>query len=589
MQSDWWPKLLQFIPKDNIWAETKVPVARLFSIQNGSYHPGEYRGFTALVPVADLPAVTAASRGLDHEVSASGPRPWDGAAPTYNPSFWVGGRGLPKEQYEPLILSWTSNDQTVLVPDPRFLMTYGLVPRTLSKGKVVFDDPQTPIFDVADIDPPSKWDFPNRTTSIARISRDHLQDYLTLRGMALFEIFYAIAVGEPDQESLDQLAGQENVDFEYDDRTLNLIHTMRRGEHSITAQVWGARFIAGPNDLPITADPLEKTGLIWPGFDAAINSNDARRLGISDYIYVDDRVLAPYEGKSGFIINPESGSVSFGNQWSVGFCDRVGRNTIRLELKKLYEGAPPTAIRNWHTHAVIPTPAILAPAARNERNVGMRAREIVLYWSLIGTSLSDLAESLGVPGCNSESFVKLDQAHLDYHGWWTPTSVEPITRHIPLDMDQSAFLQRCIGLNNLLTESLGEAAFRKILSALNVPEKDYKALRGLKLLNEVVCLAQVARTAGLSLSKDSEQVRKELKSNGTNPARPLEYLFALYDLRIVGSHTSTDPTRELENRLSRFGIEPGDYAGGFGASLDRIYDDLARELAAAAEVLNSAT
>lgn len=237
MQSDWWPKLLQFIPKENIWAETKVPVARLFSIQNGSYNPGEFRGFTALVPLADLPAVKATPRSLDHEVSASGPHPWDGAAPTYNPSFWVSGRGLPKEQYEPLILSWTSNDQTVLVPDPRFLMTYGLVPRTLSKGKVVFDDPKTPIFDVVDIDPPSKWDFPNRTTSIARISRDHLQDYLTLRGMALFEIFYAIATGEPDQESLDQLAGQENVDFEFDDRTLNLIHTMRRGEHSITAQV----------------------------------------------------------------------------------------------------------------------------------------------------------------------------------------------------------------------------------------------------------------------------------------------------------------------------------------------------------------
>ncbi|MBY3212279.1 hypothetical protein [Rhizobium laguerreae] len=585
MKSDWWPKLLQFIPKEDLWAEAKVPVARLFTIENERYHPGEFRSFTALVPAADLSAVLSLPRGLEHEVSASGPRPWGGAAPTYDPSFWVRAHNLPAKRYEPLILSWRSNDQTVLVPDPRFLMTYGLVPRTLSKGKIAFDDPQAPAFDVVEVDPPSVWDFPKRTSSSARISRDHLQDYLTLRGMALFEVFYAIVTGEPDQESLDQLGGRENVDFEFDDRTVNLIHSVERGAQSITAQVWGARFIAGPNDLPITADPLETTGLVWPGYAAAINSREATRLGIADYIYVDDRVLAPYEGKNGFSINPETGSVSFGNQWSVGFCDRVGRNTIRLELKKLYEGAPPTAIRSWHAHVVNPTPAILSPAARSDRNIGMRAKELVLSWSSIGTSLGALAGSLGAADCSSTKFVKLDRAQLDYYGWCSPSSVEPITRHVSLDMDQSEFLLRCIALNNLLTESLGEAAFRMVLSRLRVPEKDYKALRGLKLLNEVVSLAQVARAAGLSLSQDAEQVRQELKSNGTDPARPLENLFALYDLRIVGSHTSSDPARELENRLSRFGIEPGDYVGGFGTSLDRIYDDLARELATVADTL----
>lgn len=139
-----------------------MPVARLFTIENERYHPGEFRSFTALVPAADLSAVLSLPRGLEHEVSASGPRPWGGAAPTYDPSFWVRAHNLPAKRYEPLILSWRSNDQTVLVPDPRFLMTYGLVPRTLSKGKIAFDDPQAPAFDVVEVDPPSVWDFPKK-------------------------------------------------------------------------------------------------------------------------------------------------------------------------------------------------------------------------------------------------------------------------------------------------------------------------------------------------------------------------------------------------------------------------------------------
>tara|TARA_R110000868_G_scaffold46685_1_gene153964 strand:+ start:136 stop:1905 length:1770 start_codon:yes stop_codon:yes gene_type:complete len=589
MQSDWWPNLLRFIPNEDPWAEAKVPVARLFGIPNGNYHPGEFRSFTVLVPIADLSAVQAAPRELDHEVSSSGPRPWAGAAPTYEPSFWVGARNLPADRYEPLVLSWNSNNQTVLAPDPRFLMTYGLIPRTLSGGRIVYDDPAAPAFDIVEVDPPSIWDFPDRSRSIARISRDHLQDYLTLRGMALFEVFYAIVTGEPDQECLGHLAGGENVDFEFSDRTLNLIHTVQRGENSLTAQVWGSRFIAGPSDLPITADPLETTGLMWPGYAGAINSQDARRLGITDYVYVDDRVLAPYEGKLDFSIHPESGSVSFGNQWSVGHCDRVGRNTIRLELKKLYEGAPPTAIRNWHAHVVTPTPALLSRSARDERNIGQRSKDIVSAWSNIGTALSNLARSLGAPHHDAEKFVKLDQGKLDYYGWWTPTSVEPTTRHIPLDMDQGAFLQRCIALNNLLAESIGEAPLRDMIKRLQIPDKDHKGWRGLKLLNEVVCLAQVARTQGLSLSHDAEQVRQELKNGATDPARPLENLFALYELRLVGAHTSTNPTLELENRLSRFGIEPGDYAGGFGTTMDRIYDLLADELGAVAGTLDSAS
>jgi hypothetical protein len=59
-----------------------------------------------------------------------------------------------------------------------------------------------------------------------------------------------------------------------------------------------------------------------------------------DCVYVDDRVLADYEGREDFAVVPESGAVVFGYQWTVGYCSRVGRNLIRLELKKALRRRP---------------------------------------------------------------------------------------------------------------------------------------------------------------------------------------------------------------------------------------------------------
>lgn len=107
----------------------------------------------------------------------------------------------------------------------------------------------------------------------------------------------------------------------------------------------------------------------------------------------------------------------------------------------------------------------------------------------------------------------------------------------------------------------------------------------MKQLSELVCLMQVAVANGYDISTDAELILSDLKANGTEPARPLECLFALYDLQVVAAHTSGDISREVANRLERFGIEPGELANGYGAVLDRIYDSIATELKAIDDVL----
>ncbi len=578
MHANWWPSLLEHIPTEEPWAEASVSVACLRSFDGDPIHPGERRSYTVLIPLADIDAVLAAPAGLAHEVSSTGPNPGAGAAGQYEPQFWVSARDLPQERFEPFILAWLSNDQTVLAPDPRFLMTYGLVPRAVAGGITIYDEPTGPTFDVVEVGAPSVWSTPVRTISEVRVVKDYLQDYLTLRGVALFEVFYEIRRGAPDADSLEALGGREIVEHRFSDRVFQLNYRVENDQRELTAQVWGARMIAGPADLPITADPLDRDGLLWPGFDNPVTTELAYQLTVNDYVYVDDTVLAAYEGQAGFDIHPETGAVGFGGQWGVGFCSRVGRNIVRLELKKLYEGAPPSAIRHWHRHAISPTPALLRPEARNERNIAMRSKEIVLSLAAIGERLNDLATAIGLNGTLPEEFVGLNEADLEHRGWWMPERVQPIARHVPLDLDRDRFLRRCVELNNLLVEGLGQSNLRSILVKLGVAPKKIEGFRGLKLLDYVVRLAQVSISTGYKIPSQAQAILDELEANGTEPARPLEHIFALYDLRIVGSHAIGDTHQELVKRLERFEVEPGDCVGGLGQVLDIMYDALAGEL-----------
>jgi hypothetical protein len=587
MEANWWPRLLAHIPQERPWAERSVTVASLRTVENGRFWPGERSSQTVLVPEADLPAVLAAPARLAYQVSSSGPHPGAEAAGNYEPRFWVGANDLPRASYEPLVLSWTSHDRTVLAPDPGFLMTYGLVPRTKTGGKTVYDDPRRPTFDVVEVDPPSVWDSPRRTPSQVRIQRDYLQDYLTLRGAALFEVYYEMQWGDPDADDLCVLGERRSLWHEFPDRHLQVNRETSDGHLRLCAQVWGARMIARPADMPITAESLGLDGLTWPGHASPARKPFVAPPGARDHVYVRDSVLAAYEGKPEFRIHPETGSVTFGTQWSVGFCIRVGRDVVRLELRKLYEGAPPTVIRHWHSHAVDPTPDLTRPEACGERNVAKRAKDIVLSFAKIGVRLNDMAEAVSFTNATPEAFVRLAEADLTYHGWWAHERVEPVTRHVPIDLDRDGFFQRCVALNNLLAEGLSPKTLRKLVVAIGEPPEGVNGLGGLKLLHHIVRMAQVAVASGHTLPSHAKQVRDELRSSGTSPALPLEHLFALHDLRIAGSHAVDDAQRKLDEALARFGVEPGDYAGGFGLVLDRVYDAIGEELERVLQILSA--
>lgn len=582
----WWPKPLAHVKDIDPWADADVVVAEIRSFDDEA-HIGHRHVFSALVPVAELDEVKKKLARFEDGVQTSGPHPSASLMHPYTPKFWIETEGSPRSTYEPLVLSWRSHDKTVLQLDPGFAMTYGLVPRSIGNGEMRWDDPTGPVYDIATVSAPSVWKFPSGTAASVTVRRDYLQDYLTLRQMALVQVYGEMRWGRTDGAIETRLAGTEGVDIEFPDRR----YALRRSwddKGIIAAQVWGARVIAEPDGLPISENALEKDGLLWPGYKDPVTDAAAMRMSVLDTAYVSDTVLAGYEGRPEFLVNPKSGSVGFGTQWSVGFCDRIGRDLIKVELKKLYEGTPPHITRDWHRHAVAPPSETALERMANERDVGTRSEELVFALVALGESLSRLAEAVPLAGLSPEDFVGLRRKALEYHGWWTFDIIEPIARHIPQTLTEDSFLDRCMVLNKLVTEGLSEKSLRLVLRALGVPEEPLEKLRALKLLDALVCMAQLAEAKGLELPRQGKEVWQRLQRDGTDPAQPIDHLFALYELRVLAGHRASNRRERLAKELKRFNLTLGGLGSGHGLLLDGVYDWVIRDLEAAKNKINTA-
>ena len=83
-------------------------------------------------------------------------------------------------------------------------------------------------------------------------------------------------------------------------------------------------------------------------------------------------------------------------------------------------------------------------------------------------------------------------------------------------MSVDSFLDRCLNVEKLVIEGLNEGSLRKLLQGLGVPAKDIKEFRTLKLLDRIVCMAQLAATTELSLANDGALLWDRL-SKGAPP------------------------------------------------------------------------
>ena len=576
IDENWWPELLAYVPAEKPWAEPEVLVAEIRSYDD-PWIPGTRILWSALVPTDEFQALDGQLIAFNYEVESTGrPGPSRDVAGSLNPRFWIGAyTGDRHIEFEPLVLGWQNNNHSAMVLDPKFAMTYGLMPRSRSDGSVHWDNPAEPEFDVARIGAPSVYKDLAQTGTRATISRDYLQDYLSLRGMELIQVYWESRHGPQDAAAEALLGDRKQVNNKLPTREFDV---RRRHGGGFFAQVWGARHIAGPGALPITRNPLEEAGLVWPGIDLPVTMQVAQRLRPWDHVYVRDSVLATYEGRPDFHVGAEDGHVGYSNQWSVGPSRRIGRDVIQLEVRKLYEGAPPRVVQHFHDHAILPTPELLSPEGRQTRNVGIRSKELVYGVADIGMMLCGIAAMFELEAVGTDAYVGLDRVWLTSNGWWNGAHVEPVRRHIPLDLSRADFLTRCLDLDKLLVEPMAERRLRPLVLAFGTPLDKISDFRGLKLLDRIVSLCNVAVASGLVPWKSGDEILARHAEPGGELARPLSKLFALSDLRQAAGHRK-DPDDVIPSALERFGIDPSISRGGWGTVLDAVYDGLAAQLA----------
>ena len=426
------------------------------------------------------------------------------------------------------------------------------------------------------------YDLPGYTGASVKVARDFLEDYATIRGRALVQVYYVQRSGPLTDELRGIFDNAQIVEFRLKGRLLDLRLLPDEDDKRVLAQVWGVRPLLTPGTAPISAGRWDYGTLEWPGLCQPIGPDGAMKLGPLDVAYVRDSVLGVYEGRTDYSIYPESGAVSYGNQWSVSWTRRVGRDLIALELKKLYEGNRPETVRHWHAHAVAPPTG----AALDQPNVGTRARRIAYAMTSLGEALAAIASEAWAVLSPVTGFVGLDRTDLDYRGWWTAEHVEPVARHIPLELTLDDFLARCSVLYQLVGEGLSEANLRRLLEALKVLPKQIEGFRSLKLLDYLIRLAGLATRTGLQISSGT-QLQDRLKDEAA--ASPLGRLFALYELRLLADHrTGTSRQKRFDEALDTFGLTPAAYGAGWGLALDAVYDRVAETLETAASTLMQA-
>jgi len=582
---DWWPRVLQPIPLEKLLATEHVLVA-----ENGQpWGPRSYRYlYTALAPPELSDAVLRNPGGIGYEVRATGPHPTVSATmggSPYEPRFYIDACGLAPGDLEPLCVAWRSANRTYIAPDQGFLMTYGLIPRfvTIAGVKEVhWDDPSLPRNDVVVSIPVSEYHFPLLTRAHISIHRDYLQDYATIRKLHMIQVYFAECWEDPPSDIETGVEGKEALELSFPGRLVRLY--AQRRPPSYLASVWGTRPLIGPGASPVTEGRWEYGQLIWPGIGGVVTHDRAMSPGL-DHAYVTDSVLGRYEGQPGFSVNPEYGGVSYGGQWSTGNTSRLGRDLIRVELKKLYEGNPPDVVLHFHRHAV-PPPGGDLRALRDQPNIATRTRRIVYALVTLGEETAALStKALGRVIASTDT-VRLSRTRLDYEGWWEHPIAEQAARHAPMGMTRDMFLSRCGQLDQLVVEAINERILRETLVALGVDAEQIIEWRSLKLLAHLLRLVITGSSVGLRLPEDAQQAVERV-SEGLSPSM-LSVLEQLHDLRIAGSHRGDDRhARKLADALALLDLEPESTASGWGLALDRLYDEVAQELEKTASALSS--
>jgi len=379
-------------------------------------------------------------------------------------------RGLNDKQYQPLVHCWDNHNKTTLLPIAEILMVYGLTSRNVN-NRIVWDDLGKPVFVV--IDNISKSDYYIdrnngfiNTDAYVKIRKDYLEDYTHIKKASVVAFYYEERwIKEKDDFIEEKLANSKIIGYNIPSNRVKLMRTMA-DNYLYNCQTHGRQLVIQPTKRPITnPEPLM---LEWPNYTGVIKPMAALSFQYEN-VYVKDKFLIRFEDESELQIFPESGSVDYDGRWCIIRTDRISRNVIALELKKLYEANPDHIIKHIHSYAITEEEAKNDIDTFGTNNIGLRAKNIVY-------SLIELFKSFEKLCCISdlefdyEDLINLPWQKIDYSGWYTFKDLYQLSNVVKLDCTETFFQNRAKLLYKLI-EKISEKNIRKIINQIGFKTK----------------------------------------------------------------------------------------------------------------------
>ncbi len=238
---------------------------------------------------------------------------------------------------------------------------------------------------------------------MVEVERDYIEGYALLKKCVVGEFYYEERWVKNKNDKLETLLGDEECITK---RETNKKIQITKGTSPLglyLIQVWGRRKILEPSVVSKThSKPLV---LDWPSFKPSCIKDEAIRSHMFDYVYAKDDYLIPFENEDMYTINPTTGSVSCATSWSISYCQRIGRDFVRFELKKLYEDLPTDLIIEINKFAISEEEVKHNISEYRDRNIGIRAKELIYGYLEMFNLLSELFKRCGVNEYDDKNYV----------------------------------------------------------------------------------------------------------------------------------------------------------------------------------------
>lgn len=346
-----------------------------------------------------------------------------------------------------------------------------------------------------------------------------------------------------------------------------LLRRRQHDEHTLRMEITGYRLLLPEESR--NPDQPAFSGHDWKGINGPVNGYRARfEMGLA-HAHVSDDVLAIYENDESYQVYPHSGSVRYASQWSVGHCERVGRNAIKVELKKLYEGTPYEVIDHWNKFSIDPD-----GINTSAENIEQKASRLIRNYFLFARLTSALFNKLINTTFTAMDVVNIDQEHMQQTGWQEFPLYDAIAAHVPASkFSKDQFLARCKKLYMLLGENLVQRNIRTLVKQLGFPNTETSAMGSIRLLELIIKYLKLAEESGLDPLNDRQAIIDriaELKDYQSIPE-----LIELNAIRQLDAHHSSDSRTKLYNSLKIFGINANALSNNYATATDQVYDRLA--------------